>query len=87
MDRPSPIVHRDLYGSSVSFDRPGWIPISDDGNVTKLEFDTTWRQEDFNDKDRAPLFFLEMDRVPDAVLKSEDFHITFRIFDEDGRSI
>ena len=59
----------------------------DDGNVTKLEFDTTWRRDDYSEKDRAPLFFIELDHVPDAVLNSKDFQVNFKVFDENGTFI
>ena len=53
--------------------------------MTKLEFDTQWRSRGFNHSSNAPLFFEELDRVPDEVLNSKDFQHTFRLFDEDGK--
>merc|ERR1712141_281484 len=58
--------------------------VNGDGNITKFEFDYTWKEEDLGDEDRAPYFFLEMDRVPDEVLTDEDFAHMFHIFDENG---
>ena len=55
--------------------------------MTKLEFDTTWRREDYNEKERAPLFFIELDHAPDAVLNSKDFELNFKVFDENGTLI
>jgi hypothetical protein len=49
-----------------------------------MEFDTTWRSEDFNDEDRAPFFFMELDRVPDGVLNHQDFAAFYQYFDENG---
>ncbi|GFO49743.1 P granule abnormality protein 1-like [Plakobranchus ocellatus] len=62
----------------MHFDRDG------DGNVTKLEFDRTWKSDGLNDPERAPFFFIELDRVADEVLNAEDFTHMFHIFDEDG---
>ena len=44
----------------------------------------TWHREDFNDMEHGPRFFLELDRVVDEVLNSQDFQHVFRLFDEDG---
>eukprot|EP00916_Digyalum_oweni_P006006 GHVL01010361.1.p2 GENE.GHVL01010361.1~~GHVL01010361.1.p2 ORF type:complete len:126 (+),score=11.32 GHVL01010361.1:60-437(+) len=57
--------------------------LNDDGNVTKLEFDTVWKREDFHNDHQAPFFFEEMDRVADEILNSQDFVHTYRLFDED----
>ena len=54
------------------------------GNVTKAEFDRTWKADGLGDEERAPFFFLEMDRVADEVLNQEDFNHMFHIFDENG---
>ncbi|KAK3772344.1 hypothetical protein RRG08_057781 [Elysia crispata] len=62
----------------LHFDRDG------DGNVTKAEFDRTWRADGLGDEERAPFFFLEMDRVADEVLNKEDFVHMFHVFDENG---
>ncbi|XP_005100432.1 uncharacterized protein LOC101854804 [Aplysia californica] len=64
----------------------GHFDMDGNGNVTKQEFDTTWKNEDLGDEDRAPFFFLEMDRVPDEVLNDLDYVHMFRIFDENGDS-
>ncbi|KAK3772343.1 hypothetical protein RRG08_057780 [Elysia crispata] len=55
--------------------------IDGDGVVSKMEFDSGWRQADFPDKDHSPFFFLEMDRVPDEQLTREDFQHMFNIFE------
>ncbi|RUS85344.1 hypothetical protein EGW08_006887 [Elysia chlorotica] len=55
-----------------------------DGIVSKLEFDSGWNQADFRDKEHAPFFFLEMDRVPDEQLTREDFQHMYNIFESDG---
>ncbi|XP_059153382.1 calmodulin-like [Physella acuta] len=63
-----------------------WLHFDDDsdGDVTKREFDQGWRQEGFPNPDNAPIFFVELDRVPDEVLNAQDFPHIFRLFDEDG---
>uniref|UniRef100_A0A2C9JXK0 EF-hand domain-containing protein n=1 Tax=Biomphalaria glabrata TaxID=6526 RepID=A0A2C9JXK0_BIOGL len=55
-----------------------------DGQVTKQEFDRGWREEGFPNPQHAPLFFLEMDRVADEVLNSQDYPHIFHLFDENG---
>ena len=52
--------------------------------MTKAEFDRTWRADGLGDEERAPFFFLEMDRVADEVLNKEDFVHMFHVFDENG---
>ncbi|XP_013093705.1 uncharacterized protein LOC106077517 [Biomphalaria glabrata] len=70
------------------FDR-FWLHFDDnkDGEVSKLEFDSGWRQEGFPHAASAPLYFLEMDIVRDEVLNSLDFPHIFRLFDEDGNGV
>ncbi|CAL1535828.1 unnamed protein product, partial [Lymnaea stagnalis] len=53
-----------------------------DGGVSKQEFDSGWRQEGFPNPQNAPLYFLELDRVADEVLNSQDFPHIFHLFDE-----
>lgn len=62
-----------------------WLDVSADGDVSKQEFDQGWRQEGFPNSQNAPLFFLELDRVPDEVLNAQDFPHIFHLFDEDGK--
>nr|BAD16599.1 DEC-3 [Lymnaea stagnalis] len=63
-----------------------WLHFDDDGDgeVSKSEFDRSWRQENFPNPQNAPLFFLELDRVADEVLNSQDFPHIFRLWDENG---
>ncbi|CAL1546129.1 unnamed protein product [Lymnaea stagnalis] len=63
-----------------------WLHFDDsgDGSVSKQEFDSSWRQEGFPNPQNAPLFFLELDRVADEVLNSQDFPHIFRLWDENG---
>ncbi|XP_059153406.1 uncharacterized protein LOC131939222 [Physella acuta] len=56
----------------------------DDGEVSKLEFDQGWRREGLPNPQNAPLFFLELDRIPDETLNNLDFPHIFHLFDEDG---
>lgn len=62
----------------LHFDKDG------SGNVSKLEFDRTWKAEDLGDEERAPFFFLELDRVADEVLNMDDVPHIFRLFDENA---
>ncbi|CAL1546128.1 unnamed protein product [Lymnaea stagnalis] len=66
-----------------------WLHFDDDadGSVSKQEFDSSWRQENLPNPQNAPLFFLELDRVPDEVLNSQDFPHIFRLWDENGTSV
>ncbi|XP_055868619.1 uncharacterized protein LOC129923115 [Biomphalaria glabrata] len=63
-----------------------WLHFDDngDGDVSKQEFDSGWRQEGFPNPENAPLYFLELDIVRDEVLNSQDFPHIFHLFDEDG---
>ncbi|KAH9524543.1 hypothetical protein Btru_027144 [Bulinus truncatus] len=63
-----------------------WLHFDDngDGQVSKQEFDSGWRQEGFPHASNAPLYFLEMDIVRDEVINSLDFPHIFRLFDENG---
>merc|ERR1711860_127938 len=56
--------------------------LDNDGDITKEEFDSHWRSLGLSDKEHAPFFFMEMDRVMDEVLNSADFDHIFRLFDE-----
>merc|ERR1711970_797556 len=55
---------------------------NNDGIVSKKEFDDGWKHADYSNKDRAPFFFVEMDRVPDEKLDDDDWPHMFRLFDE-----
>ncbi|CAL1535825.1 unnamed protein product [Lymnaea stagnalis] len=55
-----------------------------DGQVSKQEFDSGWKQEGLPGSQNAPTFFTELDRVRDEVLNSQDFPHIFRLFDENG---
>ncbi|XP_055868655.1 uncharacterized protein LOC129923119 [Biomphalaria glabrata] len=63
-----------------------WLHFDDDGDgeVSKSEFDDSWRKEGLPDPQNAPWYFLLLDRVPDGVLNFLDFPHIFRLFDEDG---
>ena len=54
---------------------------TDDGIVSKQEFDSGWDQANFRDREHSPFFFLEMDRVPDEQLTREDFVHVWNIFE------
>nr|KAG5701342.1 hypothetical protein BaRGS_006116 [Batillaria attramentaria] len=68
--------------SAVEFEEFWYtFDLDGDGDISELEFFTTWRNRHFHDPQHAPFFFVELDRQADEVLNSGDFDHMFRLFD------
>lgn len=75
--QPSTVLGRCLHAIFPS-------DVTDDGGVTRLEFDTVWKRESFPDSAQSPANFLEIDINRDVILDDSDFAYLFKLFDENG---